>query len=99
MNLTNSQTNENDLKDYKFGYEYSYSDTFKLRFGYVISSAVTNKNYTSDLSTPPSEIHHKMIGFGKTWNLDNDRYLEFNMAFDNYYGKGSGSTENRKSVS
>lgn len=102
--LTNSQTGEviqvdsinqrwSDLKDYRMGYQYNYSDTLSFRLGYVISSAVTNEDSASPLASPPSEIHHQSIGFGKLIPLSNNRYLEFNAAFEHYEGEGRGSSE------
>ena len=99
INVESINQNWDDLSDYKLGYQYRIRPDLKLRLGYVISSAVTNKNYASPLASPASKIYHKTIGIGKTILMKNNRYLELNATFENYSGEGSSNTESTEVTS
>lgn len=86
--LADVQERKHDMYDLKTGLQFEYDQNKFLRAGFTHTNAVTNKNYTSATSAPPSSYQHYALGWGSS--LSSKWFLD--LALEYYRSSGSGKT-------
>ena len=78
-----------NMHEYKLGFENRSFEFAAYRFGYALTSQVTNAKYSSANSATPGNFHHFSFGLGK--NIT--ERLSFDGALEYYYSVGRGKSE------